>query len=396
MQPAPARWFTAIPLPYAEDGGFWDRDAGLACLGLRELGVDAKLVALGAPQGSAQPPLVTATLAQMGDASWWRSRQVAGVYIYSWGAPRYEPIARAIRAAGIRLVVHLDTDGHVSPRVSFRQHLFQEFIHYHDHHAPWLAGLKALAKSSLFWAWPRAYDLRMQEHVAHADLIAVPSPVALERIARLFQFFRRPDLAARLRHIPVPIRTDCDYPAAVPKRRQIVAAGRWQSYQKDAPRLVAVLRAALPAAEGYRAVILGSGGETVRRLLEKHAPEIEPLVSVRGFVSRAEMVSIYQQSEMILVPSRFESFHIASAEALCCGASVVGPATIASMSWFVSTDSGTLAGRRTTGELTAALLAEIQHWRRGRRDPQAISAEWRRRVAAPVVAAAILREAARV
>lgn len=396
MQHAAARWLTAIPLPYAEDGGFWDRDAGLACLGLRELGVDAKFVALGMPQESEQPPLIIATIEQMCDANWWRSRQVEGVFIYSWGAPRYEPIARAIRKAGIKLVVHLDSDGCLSPRVSLSEHLIHSFIDFREVHTPWVAAIKALTKSLLFWGWPGAYDLRMQEHVGHADLITTTSPLACARLAKLFLHFRRPDLVARLRQISSPVLTDCQYSAAQPKQRQIVAVGRWQTYVKDAPRLVAVLKAALPAAADYRAVIVGSGAEVVRDLVAKLAPDIEPLVSVRGYVPHAEMVPIYQQSQIILVSSRSESFHLASAEALCCGASVVGPACIASMHWFVSTASGSLASRRTTRGLAVALLGEIQKWRDGERDPQAISTEWRRRVTAPAVAAAILREAASV
>jgi glycosyltransferase involved in cell wall biosynthesis len=396
MQHAAARWLTAIPLPYAEDGGFWDRDAGLACLGLRELGVDAKFVALGTPRETEQPPLIVATLDQMCDPNWWRSRQVEVVFIYSWGAPRYEPIARAIRGAGIKLVVHLDSDGCLSPRVSLREHLIHSFIDFREVHSPWVAGIKALTKSLLFWVWPGAYDLRMQEHVGHADLITTTSPVACARLAKLFLLFRRPDLVARLRQISSPVLTDCQYSNAHPKQRQIVAVGRWQTYVKDAPRLVAVLKATLPVAKDYRAVIVGSGAEVVRQLVRRHAPEIEPFVSVPGYVPHAEMVPIYQQSQIILVPSRSESFHLASAEALCCGSSVVGPACIASMHWFVSAASGSLAIRRNTNGMAAALLEEIEKWRAGKRDPRAISAEWRQRVTAPAVALAVMREVEKI
>jgi glycosyltransferase involved in cell wall biosynthesis len=396
MQHAAVRWLTAIPLPYAENGGFWDRDAGLACLALRELGVDAKFVALGTPQESEHPPLIVATFDQMCDANWWRSRQVEVVFIYSWGAPRYEAIARAIHEAGIKLIVHLDSDGCLSPRVSLREHLIHSYIDFREVHSPGFAAIKTLAKSLLFWAWPGAYDLRMQEHVGHADLITTTSPVACARLAKLFLRFHRPDLAARLRQISSPVLADCHYSTARPKQRQIVAVGRWQTYVKDTPRLVAVLKAVLSAAAGYRAVIVGAGEEVVRRLLAKHAPEIESRVSVLGYVPHAKMVPIYQESEMILVSSRSESFHLASAEALCSGASVVGPACIASMHWFVSADSGCLAPRRTTDGLAAALLEEIQNWRNGKRDPQAISAEWRQRVTAPAVASALLREVEKI
>src|SRR5437867_2133519 len=52
------RIIAAIPLPYAEKGGFWNRDLGLVVLALRAAGHDATFVALnGEADSSGEKPL---------------------------------------------------------------------------------------------------------------------------------------------------------------------------------------------------------------------------------------------------------------------------------------------------------------------------------------------------
>ncbi len=111
------RWFCAIPLKYSEAGRFWVRDAGLVCQGLRMLGMDSRFVALGEPGMREDVPLITCTPEQMEDAKWWGQWNLEVVLLYSWALPCYEPIARAIKAAGTKVFIILDTDGVVSPHV---------------------------------------------------------------------------------------------------------------------------------------------------------------------------------------------------------------------------------------------------------------------------------------
>src|SRR5580658_2666784 len=103
------RWLWAIPMEYSEDGAFWVRDGGLICRGFKMLGVDARFVALGQPGERKDMPLITCSLEQMRQADWWKQWDVDGVLFASWALPRYEPIARAIKVAGIKLILMLDT-----------------------------------------------------------------------------------------------------------------------------------------------------------------------------------------------------------------------------------------------------------------------------------------------
>jgi glycosyltransferase involved in cell wall biosynthesis len=385
------KWLTAIPLQFTESPGWWERDAGLLCLGLQDLGIDSKLVALGDPETLNQQPVILATLEQMKDEHWWRKQSATGVIIHSRGAPRFEPIARAIKTSGAKLVVHIDSDGVFSPHVSFRDYLFVTYIAFRDERRR-LASLLALAKSLLFRLSPQIYDLRAQRHLSHADIVTVNSPIGLQRMHRLLLRFNRQDLASKLRQIPAPAREDCKYHSSTEKRAQIVAVGRWNSYQKDAPKLILALRQALQRLPNYQAVVVGSGGDMLRELIRVHAREVADRIVISGFVDRETLLRYYQKAQIMFVPSRAESLHLGAAEALCCGCSVVGAATISSMQWFVSRASGTLAPRRTVDDFSDALLAEAEAWKKGERDPQNISEAWRSRILAKVCTQAILNE----
>ena len=101
------RWLTAIPMSYSEDPAFWTRDGGLMCLGFRKAGFDSRFVALGPPCIREDLPLVLGTFEQFHDPAWWSQLGAHGVFLTSWGAPRFEGIARAIKQSGALLFCKL-------------------------------------------------------------------------------------------------------------------------------------------------------------------------------------------------------------------------------------------------------------------------------------------------
>jgi len=386
----PPRWLTATPLNYGGNPQFWERDAGLLCLGLRELGVDARLVLLGEPTEFRDAPLITGRREDFANPAWWSRWGATGVVLNSWAAPRFEPVARAIKAAGLRLVVRLDSSGDKSPRLSFRRH-FDFFCCYHRERGHPLPVAAALLQSTVCFAVRAAHDGPMCTHLSHADLVTIESPLARERFTELLRRLGRADLAARLRVVPHPVRDDFQLLPGGSKQPIILAAGRWESPFKDAPKLVRVLGLALARKAGVSAQVFGSGMDRLHRELERLPDAARARVSVRGPVSHLDLVPAMQRAQVILCTSRSESFHIASAEGLCCGAAVVGPAEIPSMHWFTAEQSGTLAADRSDARLADALGAELAAWREGRRDAARISATWRNRCSARAVAAETLR-----
>lgn len=376
---------TATPMPYRDNIGFFDRDAGLLCLALRAAGLNARFVALGEPEERTEPPLILGRLDQWTDAAWWRGLKAHAVVINSWAAPRYEPVARAIKASGSKLVVRLDSDGCKSPRADFALFLATAYSMAKD------AGRRfppfyALAQTLAYEFLPRVHDLGMTAHLSHADLITIESQPAADRFARLLRDLGRADLAGRLRVLPHPVNDGFAHNAAVARRKQILAVGRWNSHQKDGPLLLSVLAALLTVEPEYRALVVGDTGAVVDRLFQGLPPPVRARITLAGRIPNLDLVPHCQASQTMLVTSRYESFHIAAAEALCCGCTVVGPAHIAPMRAFVAQTSGTLSPARNCTGLTTALRSELAAWREGRRDAAAISRHWRAEVTASAVA----------
>jgi glycosyltransferase involved in cell wall biosynthesis len=364
-------------MPYSEDGAFWDREFGLVCLGLRRLGMDSRFVALGQPSVREDVPLILCTLAQMMDPNWWRQWNLEGVILNAWGSPRYEPIARAIKTAGVKLNVAVDSDGIDHPHVWLRRYLHEKYYGERDR-TKWFPAGWALLKT-LVTAF-RAHHARTMQHLEHGDFLTLPSPLAQQRYSRFLLAVRRPDLVRRLRYVPYPVTQDMIYNPSIRKQPLIIAVGRWQSFQKGAPVLVRVLERVLSEQPGYSVRIIGGGEERVRRLVQPLNDGCKSRINILGWVSHQQLAGHYQASRIHLCTSHRESFHNASGEALCCGCSVVGDARISSMPYFCSANSGMLSCDLSVNNLRDALQVEMDAWRRGDRDPVQISATWTARL----------------
>lgn len=380
----PQRWLTAIPLTYAEGPAFWGRDAGLTCLGLREAGAHGRFVALGPPAESENPPLILTGLAQLSEAGWWKQWRADVVLFNSWGAPRHEPIARAIREAGCKLIVRLDTDGVFSPRFDFFPFLARTYGSYRDEERRFPA-LLALAKAGLFRLRPQIYDHKFVTHLRHAHVVVAESAIAAQRVRSYLRRAGETALAERVRPLPHPV-DDLFFPdPGVKKEPRLVAVGRWRTWQKDTPRLIQCLGEILRRAPDYRAAIFGSGDDIVRGLADRLEPAVRERIEISGPVPPARLLEEYRRGQIVFAPSRYESFHIAAAEGLCCGASVVGSPALPSFLDFAGAQSGTVSTSRSASALVEAAGAEIQAWRDGRRDPAQISRHWRGLVSATAV-----------
>lgn len=379
VQTTKARWFAAIPLWYdeKEHPTFWGRDAALWCGGFQALGVDSKVVALGEPGQRKDRPLILCTPAQMQDAGWWKQWNLDGVVLYSWALPRYEPIARAIKEAGLKLVIILDTGGFVSPHVWLSMYFRLKRVNEKERGSAFPT-LGATVKTA--GAMLRLRHARRIRHLEHADVLAIPCPLAKQRYARYLAAMKRRDLSSRLHVIPHPVAKEVSYNPAIQKQPIIIAVGAWQRLQKNPVLLIRALERVLAEEPTYSARIIGSGQEKIEQLLRKLKGGVASRIHVIGPVSHEMVRDNYQSSQISLCSSYYEAFSIAMAEALCCGCSVVGNAQISSLVYCAGFASGTLSCDLSLHNFTDALLAEIEAWRSGERDPIQISRYWTARL----------------
>lgn len=371
------KWYTCTPVAFRGDESFFERDSGLWSRALRELGIESRAVMPLPGSPSDLPELLRVPPSRLESASWWRSLGIDGVILYSWGLPRYTPVARAIRGAGLQLVIYLDSNGEMYPwrywrggTALMRDALIHRF-------GPW-AGAAAFAAKMVYAhaVKPFAYNWRQRAHLALADRIGVPLPHTRE-VYRSMRFLYG-DAMERLVLMPAPV-SGSFHRTGAPQEDLLVCIGRWDDDFAKRPRLMMrCIEQVLAKAPSLHVALCGNETDELHAWLAQLPDELRGRIEWKGYVQHGELPALLNRARMVLCTSRSESTHFASAEALCCGCSVVAPGHygLEALRWYASGASGTIARSDAPEDLVAALLAEREEWNAGRRDPARISSLW--------------------
>jgi glycosyltransferase involved in cell wall biosynthesis len=370
------RILACLPIPYSEEGGFWNRDLGLIVRQLRTMGHDAWLVALKCPGYEPHPdsPVIVASKNELEDPAWWHNQRPDSIILTAWGALPWDALRRAAASLGKPLVEKLDTDGVKSSRIwfwnTFMQRAEPELLN-----ASLLqkgtAAVNGLARTLLAHYVPGTLYGPMIRSMSRVPVYAAETPVATARVRRFLRIYHASPMP-RVVTIPHPANTDWMREAPSGARENIViAVGRWHAVKKGFPLLLETARRFLKIRPDWKIVAVGQKPDlnpAVQREMEKL-----DRFSLLGRLDHEKLSSWYQRSKIFFLPSYWESFNIAATEALCCGCSVVGPSKMASVNYFTSFQSGTPSHVRSPDHMTDALLAEVDEWEAGHRDPVKIS-----------------------
>ena len=369
-----------------------DRDSGLLCRGFEALGFHTRAVQL-APSAADDDPLVLRAEAnQLTDPSWWKNSGADGVVLFSYGSLAYQNIATAIVDAGLKLVQMTDTHGVISPWADASAQLRIQW-HYHWN-LPMIQRLaRVVASLPATYLWKALVrDPRRVRMMLTGDFFCGATPDSTSRYHRMIRRLCGSQAAEKVRHVPIPTNVHFRWQPGTTKNDEVVAVGRWDSPQKRTPLLLETIQYAVGKRSG---TTFGIYGQITPEMDQWHAalpPEQRGMIHLHGKVPNAALVAAYSRARVMLVSAAYEGCHIASAEALCCGASVVGCQSpfLCAIEWHTSHNSGRLAARATGKALGKALLAELADWDTGHRSPAAISDYWTRVFHADRVAARIL------
>ena len=382
----------AIPIVYGHNFGFWIRDSGLVVLALREMGYDARLAALGDPAMPKEGhPILCASLRDLSSAEWWKNQRPDAVVLNTWSAPRYDAIRRAALAATPLVVERLDTDGARSAILFPREFIIRAWGGFWDKlpcFRSWLAMPLAIARFLVHYLFPSAMDRRMVATMGQLPGLIAESPIAAERMQQMIERF------SGRRHlievIPHPVNEDVLHYNGAPKENRIITVGRWDTVQKDFPMLEKVLQKFLQSHPGWEATIVGKNIPAHFLAPRRETDNWRRRVACYENLPHERLAAEYSRSKIYLIVSRYESFCIAAAEALCCGCSVVGSRDVPTSSYFAGAESGAVAAPRMPDAFLEKLGSEVAAWAQGRRDPHAIAAIWKERVGRGAVARATL------
>lgn len=380
---------TCTPVDFRADAHFFGRDSGLMCRGFQAAGHECRVVMPGVARVDDVPDLLRATPESLRCSGWWKDLNIDAALLYAWGDPTYLDIAQAIRAAGIRLIQNLDSAGIESPYANVSRWCRS------------LGGMVAgpqsargrmrLAARAIRDLFPGIYERGRLDMMNEADFLAAVSPPAETTMREYARSLGFPTVADKLITLPHPVSLDLIY-GGFPKQRRVLCVGRWQEkdiHQKDPEMLLHVLHRFLDQQSNWSAEIIGSGApELLATRAGRPLKRFGDRLILTSRLDRTELCEHYAAASIHFCPSRFESFHISSAEALCCGCSIVvgKHPLLASTAWFTTRNSGTLAASRREGDLLAALLKESRLWDDGSRSASAISATWSAELHADMVA----------
>jgi glycosyltransferase involved in cell wall biosynthesis len=313
-------------------------------------------------------PVVAGHSAEWAKPEYWRDQRLDGAIVFSF--LQHSALIAALHDAGVRVVAKADTTGHAIARDHPRPRLVSA-LHDQDR-------LSRRAAAIVSWAarigpLHRAELAELVRVVGTADHTTIETEPALQAVRASLRRHGHPELAERVSVVPNPIRDPfLRAPLDEPREKLVVAIGRWQLRVKDAPLLHASLTRFLAQRPDYRAVVIGEGAAPGERI------EIATNADIPALLSRARVV---------LTTSRWESFSLVCHEGLACGCSITGPPINPVLDVAGRGPFGTVAADRSPNAVAAALSAEAAAWDAGERDPGAIAAYWRERLAPSAVAA---------
>jgi glycosyltransferase involved in cell wall biosynthesis len=370
------RVFTCTPVDFTGDESFFSRDSGLLCRGLQLLGIESKAVMPGFRMVGDLPDLIRTEYKNLEDPKWWKSHQVDAVILYSWADPRFSSITEAVKKSGAKILLNIDSNGVISPypeMIKYYWYILEESIRKSNILAGVPIGLMRCLKSSL----PFVFDIPRINHLQMADVIGCVAPIPAEIIKKHLRFFKRDNLLNKIKLLPHPVQTRFSYSGMI-KRNQIISIGRWtkmDAWQKDPELLMSTINLFLMQNADYNFIIVGRYDSFLREAVNRMEPEIRDRIRLTGIIPNDQLNCLLDQSKISLCVSFQESFHIASAESLCCGASIVSHDSpyLSSFPFFIEGNAGTLATVRNSKALVQALENEVFMWNKGDRDPFRIS-----------------------
>lgn len=384
---------TCTPVNFTADAHFFGRDSGLMCRGFQAAGQDCVVVMPGVSTLGDASDLVRVRPDQLRDSVWWRERGFLIVLLYAWGDPAHQEIATAIRRAGILLIQNLDSAGIESP--------YANASRWWRSLAGMIAGPQPLTRKirligrSIRDLVPVIYERRRLCMMREADFLGAVSPPAARAIKEYARALGFPEVAEKVLTIPHPVSMEMVWNGEA-KAKRVLCVGRWHKedhHQKDPHTLLQVLAAFLRERPDWSAEVIGRGASQLSASAKNTSmADLGQRLCYTETLDRPTLRKHYAMSSILLCPSRFESFHISSAEALCCGCSVVvaDHPLLASTGWFTTRDSGTLAKSRRPMDLLAALLTEARLWDSGLRSGLTISSAWSADLHASSVAQSLL------
>ncbi len=356
MNPKYKKIYCCTPVAFHANDGFWIRDTGLISNTLRTMGSESKcIMPLPHYEDDQNEHLIRTEYKNLKSVAWWKSLGIDALILYSWGAPKYLPIARAVRKAGIRLIIHMDTSGNFEGSNWEELPLLKKFYRYFR---------------------VKITDFFRAKHMRQATVLTM-GPTVVKQISK--RLFYGKWVCTKTCPTACPVSPSMRY-ENTKKEDIILCIGRWQDENQKRPEFMMRTLEQYYATGGTATTkIFGHITEKLKKQYSELPPKTAARIQLCGYTRNALLKDEYNKAKIMLCPSKFEGSHNVSAEALCCGCSIVTtnrPDSLKNLHWYTSKNSGTISEKDTPESLAAAIQQELEEWQKGNRNPQIIAEAW--------------------
>ena len=356
-----------------------NKDPGQIPLGLMDNGINSGVITVSKKDLANYSPKFVLTQNTQNEfyKDFWLKNDSDAIVTYHAQGKSNVPLIEKMKLGGKKVILKFDSDG----RIAYP-------LQRHYHRVPLLERLTIRNMiSAAYWRLPFK-SLKRRKHAAVAAEITkqielssaaiIESPDALANLNYFLAAWGRSDLIKKTHFIPNPVTPEFVEGEICKKDNIAVTHGRWDDFTvKNTGVMVETVVEFLTQRQEYRFIIFGSGTDQVKKLLEVAPQNVRDRITIQGFVEHRNVKDMLENAKLLFVPSRWESFSIASAEALCTGCSIVGTPAEALRYLSMQGLSGSIAATFDKEAILAALLQDATKWDNGKYDPEKIAAFWR-------------------
>lgn len=293
------------------------------------------------------------------------------VIIYSWLNPKFNYIFEIAKSLNKKIILKSDSNGRLGIIKEPKKTLNSRLCSYKS--------LFVFIKRFFIPYFEKKDVQKKIYQMTLSDYVIVESPDAVQNISYFLSKNKNSDLIKKIIMIPNPVTIDVDL--SNKKENFIISIGRWDDKGPKNPKgLVKSLSEFLLFKKHWKALVIGPGEDIIKKYIKNLPNSVKERIIVTGSVEHEKIKDYLLKSKIFFMPSRWESFGIAAAEALCCGCTVVG-SPIESLRYLTMQGfSGNVSYSLDPKALTGTLVYESNRWENNKIDYLKMSNFWRQKL----------------
>ena len=361
------------------------KDTGQYIIGLKEIGVDVLLITVKKKNLENYQPnfkIIKEEADKLLSFNYWQRQPVKNIIYIAYKTSFDKKIIRILKKAGKKIIFKLDSDGALLPPIyNIKSQRFKAEV------------LKIIPRLIKWYLPPfnKINALNFINTLNLADSLIIESPQAAENLKKSLIYWNRKEVIKKINIIPNPVQTENLFEIEKIKNKEniITAVGRWDDIkQKNTIKAMKTISEFTNLKKDFKAYIIGSGEKITKKLIKYNKTEN---IEILGPLPHHKVIEVLSKTKLFFMPSRWEGFPIAAAEAVTMGCSIVGTPIPALQYLSQNGFSGTISKDFSIKSLLEALIKDSEKWVAKKYKAEQIALYWRKKLNRKTIALKILK-----